>query len=137
MPDWKCQKVKQMLWETLRLNFCYLKIIHILHPHYHPKIIGHILKNKQKNKCVCFYEIMRLIIMKMEMKLKNRSHRYAINRPRSRHGHKYSKYRKCRIKHHLSKIWSLIHEKLKAKLRLNFKKKLPVKKRAVPWWRDL
>ena len=26
------------------------------------------------------------------MKMKNRSHRYSINRPRSRHGHKYSKY---------------------------------------------
>ena len=25
------------------------------------------------------------------MKMKNRSHRYDINRPRSRHGHKYSK----------------------------------------------
>ena len=35
---------------TLRLNFCYLKIIHILHPRYHPEIIGHILKNKQNNR---------------------------------------------------------------------------------------
>ena len=25
--------------------------------HYHPKIIGHILKNKQKNKCACIYTI--------------------------------------------------------------------------------
>ena len=24
---------------------------------YHPKIIGHILKNKQKNKCACIYTI--------------------------------------------------------------------------------
>ena len=29
------------------------------------------------------------------MKMKNRSHRYDKNRPRSRHGHKYSKYKKC------------------------------------------
>ena len=29
------------------------------------------------------------------MKMKNRSHRCDINRPRSRHGHKYSKYKKC------------------------------------------
>ena len=108
-----------MLSSTLRLNFCYLKIIHILHPRYHPKIIGHILKNKQKNKCVCIHEIIRLIIMKMKMKMKNRSHRYDINRPRSRHGHKYSKYKKCLsmmmlicIKQHLSNIWSSIHEKL-------------------------
>ena len=41
---------KQMLSNTLGLNFSYLKIIHILHPRYHPKIIGHILKNKQKDK---------------------------------------------------------------------------------------
>ena len=36
-------------------NFWYLKIIHILHP----KIIGHILENKQKNRCVYINEIMR------------------------------------------------------------------------------
>ena len=43
--------------------------------------------------------------------MKNRSHRYDINRPRSRYGHKYSKYKKyfsmkmfiC-IKQHLSNI---------------------------------
>ena len=28
----------------------------------------------------------------MKMKIKNRSHRYDINRPGNRHGHKYSKY---------------------------------------------
>ena len=39
-------------------------------------------------------EMTRLIIMKMKMKTKNRSHRYHINRPTSRHGNKYSKYRK-------------------------------------------
>ena len=33
--------------------------------------------------------------MKMKMKMKNISHRYNINRPWSRHGHKYSKYKKC------------------------------------------
>ena len=70
-----------MLSNTLRLKFCYLKSIHILHPRYHPKIVGHILKNKQKSKWVCIHEIMRLIIMKMTMKTKNRSHRYDINRP--------------------------------------------------------
>ena len=47
----------------------------------------------------------------MEMKMENKSHRYDINRPRFRHGHKYSKYRKCLImtmlicvKQHLSNI---------------------------------
>ena len=31
--------------------------------------------------------------MRMKMKNKNRSNRYNINGPRSRHGHKYSKYK--------------------------------------------
>ena len=79
------------------VNFCYLKIIHIFHPCYHPKIIRYILKSKQKNKCVGIHEIIRLIIMKMKVKMKNKSHRYDINTPRYRHGHKYNKYRKCLI----------------------------------------
>ena len=75
------------------MNFCYLKIIPILHPHYHSKVIGHILKSKQKKKCVCIHEIIRLIILKMKMQKNNRSHLYDINRPRSRYRHKYSKYK--------------------------------------------
>ena len=59
--------------------------------------MGYILKNKQKNECVSTREITRLIIMKMKMKMKNKSHRYDIDRPRSRHGQKYSKYRTCLI----------------------------------------
>ena len=31
------------------------------------------------------------------MKLKNRSHGYDINWPRSRHGHKFSKYKNCLV----------------------------------------
>ena len=69
-----------MLSNTMRLKFCYLKIIHILYEHYHPKIIGHILKNKQKSRYVCNHEIIRLIIMRAKLKMKNRSHRYDINR---------------------------------------------------------
>ena len=49
--------------------------------------------------------------MKMKMNMKNRSHRYNLNRPRSRHGCKYSKYNKylsmmilIYIKQHLSNI---------------------------------
>ena len=34
-----------------------------------------------------------LILMKMTLKMKNKSHRYNINKPRSRYGHKYSKYK--------------------------------------------
>ena len=77
-----------MLNNTLRLNFCCLKIIHILHPCY-PKTIGPILK-KAKNRCLSIDDIMQLVITKMKMKMKNRSRRYNINRPSSRHGLKYS-----------------------------------------------
>ena len=31
----------------------------------------------------------------MKMEMKKKSHKYGINRPRSRHEHKYSKYKKC------------------------------------------
>ena len=52
--------------------------------------------------------------------MKNRSHRYGINRPRPRYGHKYTKYKMglsimmviCN-KQHLSNIWSSIHDKVK------------------------
>ena len=37
------------------------------------------IKNKQKNKCACIHEIILVIILKM----KNRSHRYDIDRIRS------------------------------------------------------
>ena len=86
------KRIKQILRNTLTLNFCYLKIIHILHQRYYLKIYS---IKEQKNKCFCIPEIIRLIIMKMRIKIKNRSNRYDINRPRSRHGHKYSKYKKC------------------------------------------
>ena len=52
--------------------------------------------------------------MKMRLKIKNRSQRFDINRPRLKHGHKYTKYDmniKCLsiimvicIKQHLSNI---------------------------------
>ena len=57
-----------MLSNTLRLNFCYLKIIHILGARYHPKTIGYNLKTKQTIKYVCIHEIIQLIIMKMKIK---------------------------------------------------------------------
>ena len=34
--------------KTVRLSFCYLKIIHFLHSCYHPKLIWDLLKNVQK-----------------------------------------------------------------------------------------
>ena len=107
------------LSNTLSLNFCHLKIIHILHPCYHLKIIAPILKNNQKNNCVCLHETMQLIIMKTKIKMKNIPQRYDINRPRSRHGHKYSKYKNCLsimmlrcIKQQLNNIWGSIYEKI-------------------------
>ena len=45
-------------------------------PRYHSKIIGHILKNKQKNKSADALEIIRLIIMRMKTKMK-KDHIYA------------------------------------------------------------
>ena len=48
-----------MLSNNMRRNFCYLKIIHILHSRYHPKMIGHNLKNNKKSICVCIHMINR------------------------------------------------------------------------------
>ena len=36
-----------------------------------------------------------IMTTKMRLKMKNRSHRYDITRPRSRHGHKYTIYKMC------------------------------------------
>ena len=56
----------------------------------------------------------------MRLKIKNRSQKYDINRPRSRYGHNYTKHKMCHspmmiiyIKQHLSDIWSSIHDKVK------------------------
>ena len=53
--------------------------------------------------------VLMINLMKMKMNMKNRSHKYDINRRRSTHGHEYSKYKKCLsmvmlfcIKQHLS-----------------------------------
>ena len=58
--------------------------------------------------------------MKMRLKMKSKSQRYDLNRPRIRHGLKYAKYKMCLgikmfiwIKKHLRNVWSLIYEKLK------------------------
>ena len=56
--------------------------------------MGHLPKNKQKNKRVCIHKIIQLIIMKIKIKMKSRSHKYDINRPKSRNAQKYSKERK-------------------------------------------
>ena len=58
--------------------------------------------------------------MKMRLKIKNRSQRYDINRPKLRHGPKYTKHKMCLsmmmvicIKQHLNNISSSMHEKFK------------------------
>ena len=61
------EKIKQMLSNILRLNFCYLKIIHILHPRYHPKKKD--IKNKPKNKFVCIHENIRKSMKRWKWKI--------------------------------------------------------------------
>ena len=53
--------------------------------------MGQTLKNKQKSKRVFIYEVTGLVIMKTKIKMKNRLLKYGKNRPRLRHGNKYSK----------------------------------------------
>ena len=52
--------------------------------------------------------------------MKNTSRKYDTNRPRSRHGYKYTKSKMCLsimmvicVKQHLSNIWSSIYEGVK------------------------
>ena len=69
------------------------------------------------------------------MKITHRSHRYNLNRPLPRHGHKYTKYTKCLsmmmltcIKQQLSNIWSSIPDNVKQHWGLDEKKALLTKK---------
>ena len=102
----KLVKIRQKLSNTLRINFSCLKIF---------------VQNVQKASAVILYDyIIWLMIIKIRLKIKNRSQRYWINWPRPRHGHKYTKYKMCLsmmmficIKQHLGSIWSSIHEKVK------------------------
>ena len=43
MSECNWPKIKHIISNTLSLNFWHLKTIHILHPHYHPEIMGNIL----------------------------------------------------------------------------------------------
>ena len=69
--------------------------------------------------------------------INNRSHRYDMNRPRPRHGHKYTKYKMCLsimmvicTKQHLSNIWNSIYEKIKQQWGWVKKKKCCLKNRS-------
>ena len=55
------------------------------------------------------------------MILKNRSHKHDINRPRSRHGRKYSKYKKCLTMMCLY-VWSNTWATFEAQFMKNLKK---------------
>ena len=62
---------------------------------------------------------MYLFKIKMKVLMKNRPHRYNKNRPRARHGHRYSKQKylsmmmlTC-IEQQLSNIWCSFYEKVK------------------------
>ena len=86
---------------------------------------------KLKIKCVCIHEIIYVIIVKMMMKMKNRSYRHNINSLRSRHivnirivSPWWCLY-VC-IREHLS-IWSSVHEKL-SNTEAELKKGLVIKK---------
>ena len=65
-----------------------MKIICFVYENYHPKIIGNILKNVRKE-----VRLFKRGYMVNDNEIKNRSHRQNINRPRQRHGHKYTKYK--------------------------------------------
>ena len=75
---------------------------------------------KMYKKQVCLFKWGYIITeMKMSLKMKNRSHRYDINGPRTIRGHSYTRHKMCLnimvvicIKQHLSNIWSSIHEKV-------------------------
>ena len=106
MPDWNWHKTKQKLSTILRLNFRYLKIIHIIHPRYHPQDNRRYSKKYAKKQVRLF----KWVYMMNDNE----------NKTRSRHGHKYPKNKMCLsmimlvcIKQHLSNIWSSIHEEVK------------------------
>ena len=47
LPMYHCLEISRgWIVDNFRLNIFYFKIIHILYPNYHPKIIGHNLKDK-------------------------------------------------------------------------------------------
>ena len=77
-------------------------------------------------------------MMKMMLKMENRSYRYDISRSRFRHRHKYTKFKMCFttimvicIKQHLSSSLSLINEKLCNNQRWDWAEKNSLIKRGV------
>ena len=110
-------------------------------------------KKYTEKKCVCFNDIWSMAI-KTGLKIKNRSQKFDINRPKPRHGPQKPKYKMylsimmfiC-IKQHLSYIRNSIHEKVKqhwgwVKKGVAYKKSLwikcsfnpDIKKKKVMYW---
>ena len=88
-------EIGKKLSKSLRLNLRYLKIIPFFSTTLSPKNSRKCCKKYTKSKYVCLNEVIWLMSMKMRLKMKNRSLRYNINRPRLRHGNKYTKYKMC------------------------------------------
>ena len=84
---------RSKLSNTLRLKFLIFENYSLFSTPLLSKKMGDIVKSVQKTEHVCLNEVIWLMTMEMRTKMKNRSHRCDINRPRSRHGHKYSKYK--------------------------------------------
>ena len=70
--NWR--KIKQESSNTLRLKYCYWKIIRFFYPRFHPEIIK-ISKRCTNNNYACLNEVVWLMTMKARLKMKNRLHR--------------------------------------------------------------
>ena len=79
---------------------------------------GRYSKNAQKISYVCLNEVTWLTTIKRRLKMKNRLNRYNINRLRSRHGHKYTKYKYVSVK-----WWLYVLSNTKATFEAQFMKK--------------
>ena len=94
-------------------------------------------KKMCKNKCVCYNRIIWFNMKKWRWKWKI-DHIYTTNRPKPRHGHKYTNYKMghstmmviC-INQHLSNIWSSVHEKVKQHWEAKLKKSVAYKKTCI------
>ena len=74
-------------------ELCYLKIIRFLHLRQLPSKNNKTYSKKSTKTSVCLKDVISLMTMKMRLKMKNRSHRYDINRPTPRYGNKHTKYK--------------------------------------------
>ena len=109
------EKNKQKPSNTLRLNFrkLFAFFIYVI-----IRKLQVIFQKLYKTKCVFLNEVIWLMKVKMRLKIKNRSQRYNIDRPRPRQEHKCRKYNMCLSndgymnKQYLSNIWSSIHKKV-------------------------